>query len=147
MSSWIKGLILVAGLFWAISFVASGRPLEDWPVTLLYIAGVPAYALWLITRWRILWIITFVWCILQALVSACFILFTLISYMDPVLTVGVKAFGLTIFTLNGLGQIAIYFAIRGVFFLLIPPILRRATPRVTQAIEETPNKAGRTNLP
>ena len=145
--SWKEALALVAGSLWAMSFLLSGRPPEDWPVTLLCIAGVPVYAFWLFTRWRALRVITIVWCILQALFSAAFIHATLISFMDPVVSVGIKAFGHSVATLNGFGQIALYFGVRGIVFLVLPMIVMRNLTPPTPKTEKRPKAVMDNRLP
>lgn len=85
-----------------------------------------AIPVWSVTRIRLFSLIGGFAALLQSALSIIFILSAFISFMNPVVSVGVKIFGTEAFRLEGLGQISFYFILRSGLFLAVSVLLFRS---------------------
>lgn len=71
----------------------------------------------------------------------------LMSFADPVASVGIKIFAINVFTLSGIDQIAFYFLSRGFIFMLIGVALMQmwSSQNNRSSIRLKPEPVGRDN--
>lgn len=119
----LKHLLAFAATVWVLNGLASALANQNWLLFLLIELPMIAIAAWVYTRKRLYSIIGGIAALVQGLLSPLILLGFFVRFMDPVVSLGIKVFGVEILTLHGGRQISIYFLIRMFLFLCIGMLL------------------------